>query len=128
MDDKWRITICGQCCAGIKWSFGDEGPIECDCGGGVIYLRPKGHAFAWPGGPAVGWYSEERYEKGKPVMPWHWHDWKETEDEIAALPIDQFGSIDKASIVHCTCGWEGTIADNDTHVKEMETEFINSHK
>lgn len=129
MDDKWRIVSCTMCYAGTKWSFGDEGPVECSCSGGVVYLRPKGHAFAWPGGPAIGWWTKEEYDSGTPVMPWDWHTWTETDEDLDRFEFN-FQTADYAehNIVHCSCGWQGTIAENKNHVELMEEEFIRTHK
>jgi len=65
MDNLWRTMKC-HCCNGIKW--GGDSPEECDdCkGGGGIYIRPSGHAFLYPGGPALGMWGADEYEKAKP--------------------------------------------------------------
>lgn len=46
---------------------GDSLPFECgDCGGvGRLWIRPSGHLFQYPGGPAAGIWSEEKYEEAK---------------------------------------------------------------
>lgn len=124
MDTLWRAFTCPFCSAGIKWSYGDEGPVECDCAGGVIYIRPGGHTFAWPGGPASGMWSKERYDKATPVMPFEWHDWAETNEQIEQFPLDRFGGIDKSTPIHCKCGWEGTIEQHDVHVDLMKEQFV----
>ena len=53
-DDKWRYIKC-DCCAGTMW--GGEYPTECsDCEGSGVeaWIRPSGHMFKYPGGPAKG--------------------------------------------------------------------------
>ena len=73
MDTKWRTVRCESCRGyGMVSDFrsGDfEGAMECpDCSGGVVFLRPSGHAFAYPGGPALGkLYGVTDYERGRPV-------------------------------------------------------------
>lgn len=69
---KWRVTKCGTCRGyGVvsRYVGGDfDGPGECpECeGGGTIYLRPTGHAFLYPGGPARGIYSPAEYDAAVP--------------------------------------------------------------
>ena len=57
----WRTIECGNCGGGevvSDYTMGGSdflGPKECDwCGGGVLWVLPSGHMFAWPGGPARG--------------------------------------------------------------------------
>jgi len=75
MDSKWRYIYCGICQAGEYWVDSLYGPYSITCpychGWHKIYLRPSGHAFAYPGGPAIGRYSSVEYEAGyiDPV-PW----------------------------------------------------------
>ena len=66
MDNKWRHVECG-CCHGLQW--GGEEPREClDCmGNGLTWIRPGGHTFLYPGGPATGMRTVKDYEKGVPV-------------------------------------------------------------
>lgn len=72
MDGNWRVMDCPSCRGyGMIW-VGDaswDGIAECDCGNGNIYLRPTGHGFQYPGGPANGFWGKEYYEKAKPYMP-----------------------------------------------------------
>lgn len=72
IDDKWRTYTCTLCRGyGMIW-VGDaawDGIAECDCGNGTIYIRPTGHTFAWPGGPANGRDTKEQYEKATPYLP-----------------------------------------------------------
>ena len=117
-----------MCSGGIKWSYGDEGPTDCDCSGGVIYLRPKGHAFEWPGGPACGWWSEKEYESATPVMPLDWHVWTETDDQVYEMKLTSMGDLDPSNIVHCSCGFVGTIAEEEIHVQEQQAAFIAEHR
>jgi hypothetical protein len=128
MDDKWRVIRC-YCSGGIVWSYSKEGPDECDScnGSGDIYIRPKGHMFQFPGGPALGLGGEERYKKGTPVMPFEWHCWNETEEEINSFKLDRHGSLDLSNYVHCRCGWEGTLKDHEKHIIIEEEKFISEH-
>jgi len=66
-DDKWRTVSCG-CCAGLEW-VGDY-PRECRrCGGGgTLFIRPKGHLFQYPGGPAAGIGMPEEYAQATPCV------------------------------------------------------------
>lgn len=66
MDNKWRLAPCG-CCAGIEW--GGDYPQECrTCGGGgFVYIRPSGHVFQYPGGPALGQWTQKDYTNSQPV-------------------------------------------------------------
>ena len=73
MDDKWRTVECHSCRYGLVsvYSYNDfEGAGECDvCGGsGFLFIRPGGHIFQYPGGPANGMGTKEMYEKGKPYI------------------------------------------------------------
>jgi hypothetical protein len=68
MDDKWRTTKCPNCSGcGLVDGF-DAGPDECrDCGGsGRLWIRPSGHCFLYPGGPAAGMWSPEEYQNARP--------------------------------------------------------------
>ena len=72
MDDLWREVTCSGC-SGSGVAHGTEPPPdECrPCGGsGRVFLRPSGHAFAYPGGLALGIWGKSFYEKGQPVEPW----------------------------------------------------------
>ena len=64
IDDKWRVISC-VCYAGLR--MGRDEPTECtDCNGSArIFIRPSGHLFAWPGGPAVGRTSPQEYERAE---------------------------------------------------------------
>ncbi len=69
MDGLWRYYGC-WCNAGQVWVATLGGP-EVDtcrsCGGsGRIFIRPTGHEFAWPGGPALGMSPPSRYETATP--------------------------------------------------------------
>ena len=64
MDDRWRIIPCYSCIRGLTYQ-GDECP-KCH-GSERIWIRPGGHCFAWPGGPARGMMSEEAYANAFPV-------------------------------------------------------------
>jgi len=62
MDNKWTEIPCGRCggCGLVsEYTFGGTdflGAGECpDCGGsGAQWMRPSGHLFMHPGGPAIG--------------------------------------------------------------------------
>jgi hypothetical protein len=129
VDDKWRTIGC-SCSNGIRWSYYEDGPDECrDCiGGGQIYIRPKGHLFQYPGGPAMGIASSAEYRRGTPVMPFEWHCWADPESYIEELPIDDTGSFMQDSIVHCSCGIAMTIAQHDMHCSGMKLKFRESHE
>lgn len=67
MDDKWRTIPCQKCgglgVVSVYSAFDFEGPGECpDCINGSLWLRPSGHAFLYPGGPAAGMVSRVTYE------------------------------------------------------------------
>lgn len=125
MDDKWRTLSCPICRGYGMTMVGDGLPNECDCSSGQIWLRPKGHAFQYPGGPGSGMWGPEYYEKATPVMPWEWHWWKEGEKEVEAMVLDRWGDLDKdANTVHCECGFVGTIREHDGHVKDEEAKFL----
>lgn len=66
----WRWTRC-YCHHGIVQNPNtlDPDPIEHDdCHGqGVIAIRPSGHCFLFPGGPALGMWGESFYEAGWPI-------------------------------------------------------------
>ena len=65
MDDKWRTVKCLDCNGhGMYLNAGGE-PSECiTCDmSGVNWIRPSGHMFRWPGGPALGKASAEEYEQ-----------------------------------------------------------------
>jgi len=69
MDNKWRTVKCPKCGGyGVRMR-GDSLPFECgDCNSGVLYIRPSGHTFLWPGGPATGMWSADKYHRdGKRV-------------------------------------------------------------
>jgi hypothetical protein len=76
MDNKWRTRRCDTCRGfGVVSDYGYfgldfYGAKDCPtCGGsGAIWLRPSGHAFRWPGGPALGMYFG--YENATPVLSW----------------------------------------------------------
>jgi hypothetical protein len=133
MDDKWRTAACSSCGgfglvnAPTAW----YGFYECkDCGeSGTVWLRPKGHAFQYPGGPALGWYSEEAYKKGKPMMPYEWHAWSASDEEIDNFIVDRMGSFDQdLNRVICMCGFGGTLREHQIHAEKMEKQFILEHK
>jgi hypothetical protein len=65
MDDRWRRVKCG-CIGGMVVGVEPPGE-ECNCWDGWLYVRPKGHLFAYPGGPALGMAGEDYYERGEPV-------------------------------------------------------------
>jgi hypothetical protein len=58
------------------------GADECsDCGGdGRLWIRPTGHTFMYPGGPATGMWSVEEYERSTP--------WEEPEYLDSALSTE----------------------------------------
>ena len=75
MDNKWRTCRCPSCgghgVVSVYSAYDFEGPGECgECGGsGSLFIRPSGHLFQWPGGPACGMGSREEYEAGTPWLP-----------------------------------------------------------
>lgn len=128
MDDKWRTLTCPMCrgygllSAPMAW-YGFE---ECDsCGEtGRIWLRPKGHSFEYPGGPATGMWGKDYYDRGMPQMPYEWHCWANSEKEVEEFIIDRNGSFDEnLNQVTCSCGFKGSIKEHEIHAKEKEKEF-----
>ena len=70
MDNLWRTTPCPACDGfGIFWSLPADGDGEClECNGsGNWWIRPSGHLFQYPGGPALGMATIEIYNAGKEV-------------------------------------------------------------
>jgi hypothetical protein len=132
MDDKWRTATCGICRGyGITWNpEAWDGTEECICNNGIVWLRPKGHAFAYPGGPALGWWGKEDYEKGKPMMPYEWHSWSASDEEIEKFILDwTTGSFDQdLNQVLCMCGFEGSLREHQAHAEEAEKQFILEHQ
>lgn len=131
MDDKWRTMTC-PICRGYGMTGNPEawyGYDDCDCNYGTIWLRPKGYAFQYPGGPACGMWTEEYYKKAKPEMPWDWHAWDHTEKEIDNFILDRNASFDEnLNIVNCACKqFTGTIKEHGIHVEEMTQQFIAEH-
>lgn len=125
MDDKWRITCCPSCGGGGVACY--DLCIDCD-GGGQLWIRPGGHCFKYPGGPAEGMWSKEEYNRSTPVMPYEWHTWNNTEEEIENFPLDRNGNFDGTFPVECVCGWYGTIKDHYEHVEKMKQQFIVEHQ
>ena len=72
IDDRWRTLPCSPCgghgVVPVYSAFDFEGPGECSsCGGmGRVFIRPSGHLFLWPGGPAAGKTDASEYEQGAP--------------------------------------------------------------
>ena len=73
-DDKWRTKICNVCYGGVEFYSTLDGIEERTCwccgGYGQFFLRPSGHAFAYPGGPALGRWSKEDYEVADLWVGW----------------------------------------------------------
>ena len=63
MDNKWSEFQCGSCRRGLT-SWGRECPY---CNQGWVYIRPSGHLFAYPGGPALGKTGSDQYMRATPV-------------------------------------------------------------
>jgi len=63
MDDKWRHVACGCCSNGLIDTWGGW-PAECQrcSGSGVVWIRPSGHLFRYPGGPACGMTTPDEYD------------------------------------------------------------------
>lgn len=129
MDDKWRILSCPICrgygivSAPMAWF----GFTECDnCGeSGTIWLRPKGHSFAYPGGPATGMWGIEYYKKGTPQMPYEWHCWTNSDKEVDDFIVDRSGSFDQdLNIVTCACGFTGSLRKHEEHAEEERIKFV----
>ena len=71
MDDKWRMVGCTSCSGyGIRAYGLDPLPEECsECWGkGFLYIRPQGHLFQYPGGPAAGKTTADEYNSGRIVQ------------------------------------------------------------
>jgi hypothetical protein len=130
MDDKWRVVSCSSCRNGMYWSYTSDGPEECrGCGGsGEVWIRPKGHCFQYPGGPAAGMWDKEKYKEGTPIMPYDFHGWANTEAEVDQFATAIYGSYAPTEMVRCMCGLSMTIAEHDVHVKKMKQEWIEEHK
>ena len=133
MDDKWRTLTCPMCrgygllSAPMAW----YGFTECDyCGeSGTIWLRPKGHSFEYPGGPATGMWEPEYYERGTPQMPYQWHAWLDTEEEIEKFVLDRNAGFDEnLNTVHCACGFVGTIKEHKIHSEEERVKFVEERR
>jgi hypothetical protein len=66
----WRLAECGSCRGyGLVSNCSTGEPQDCrTCEGtGRVWIRPTGHVFQWPGGPALGrWYTED-YDHAIPV-------------------------------------------------------------
>jgi hypothetical protein len=122
MDDKWRkfsCTICrgyGLLDSPMAWF----GFTECgNCNEGTVWIRPKGHAFQYPGGPACGMWGPEYYDKATPVMPWEYH-------VLNVTGCDDPWESNEVFI--CSCGWSGTIKEHESHYQLYELMFIESRK
>jgi hypothetical protein len=133
VDDKWRTLTC-PICRGyglVSEPMAWYGFNECDnCEeSGTVWLRPKGHSFQYPGGPATGYWGPEYYERGKPVMPYDWHAWSASDAEIEKFVTDRSGSFDQdLNRVLCECGFEGSIREHQVHANEAEKQFILEHQ
>ena len=134
MDDKWRTISCPHCGGhGVTWNpeswFGVE---ECnECGeSGRLWIRPLGHLFQYPGGPGAGMWDEKAYAEGTPMMPYEWHAWSASDEEINKFIVNSYtGSFDEdLNKVVCTCGFEGTLREHQAHAEEAERQFILEHK
>ena len=73
VDDKWRTIPCVHCNGyGMVSDYrgGDfNGAEECNhCSLGLIWIRPSGHLFMYPGGAAAGMGTTEEYVKAQPVV------------------------------------------------------------
>jgi hypothetical protein len=68
MDDKWRVVKC-CCISGMKPGSLPPGE-ECDhcMGGGVYFIRPGGHTFMYPGGPATGREDASKYDAAEEYL------------------------------------------------------------
>ena len=72
MKPDWRTIQCHGCGGhGVVavYSYYDfEGADFCDvCGGaGYVFIRPTGHLFLHPGGPACGMGTPTDYQRGTP--------------------------------------------------------------
>lgn len=76
-DVLWRTVGCPSCggdgLVSVYSGGGSdfEGAGECrDCnGGGMLFIRPSGSLFQYPGGPAAGSWPGA-YEHAHPWAPW----------------------------------------------------------
>lgn len=133
MDDRWRIISCPTCGGhGVKWNpeswFGVEECYECG-GSGELWIRPKGHLFLYPGGPAIGMWDEKAYAEGTPQMPYEWHSWSNPDDEVDEFILDRSGSFDKdENIIRCNCGFMGTIREHEAHAEAARKQFVLEHQ
>lgn len=113
MDNKWRTISCG-CDGGIEWRLTLGGYYDYTCSGckgsGTIYLRPSGHAFSYPGGPAVGSYTSVAYETAEPVESWDDEIAREKRVQDFILPDD---------LVWNELLYELSKTISECHIKEM---------
>lgn len=124
MDENWRTMTCYLCNGtGLKTGLSRDDAGTCDCYQGVIWLRPKGHMFKYPGGPADGVGPEEWYEKGTPKMPWEWHALDEKKNDFDSFDTEDGGDWCNCNQVVCNCGWTGGYKDHDIHWKLEEKMF-----
>lgn len=130
MDDKWRIISCPCCTNGMYWSYTYDEPADCrNCeGSGRLYIRPTGHLFQYPGGPAAGMWDKEKYENAIPVMPFFLHDWDHATEEVDSWPIGEDGDLLPSQQISCMCGQIETFKTFINHRNKMEQEWIESHK
>jgi len=69
-DDLWRVVACPRCggsgLTNVYTASGDDylGAGECtECANGHLYVRPSGHVFLYPGGPAAGMWRSAYAER-----------------------------------------------------------------
>jgi hypothetical protein len=70
----WRTIQCSHCrgygVVSHYSAYDFEGAKDCpDCEGtGQLYIRPTGHLFLYPGGPAKGMWDKKAYGRAKPLF------------------------------------------------------------
>ena len=69
IDDKWRTIQCYHCDGhGMYAGWGGEIAEGYLCSQGRIFIRPTGHLFQYPSGPARGMTTKDAYLKGERVL------------------------------------------------------------
>lgn len=124
MDSQWRTLPCFYCQnVGNLWSSKVDYCEICESNG-ILWIRPQGQLFGYPGGPAVGSIADEWYTKATPMMPFDWHILNEQDNDFDNFLLTEEGLWSIDNIVHCSCGWEGNYIDHALHVESEEKLFV----
>jgi DnaJ-class molecular chaperone len=76
MKADWRTLPCPRCgghgLVSVYTMGGGDfvGAGECNTcsGSGQLWIRPSGHTFSYPSGPAQGMWSKQKYLEATPVV------------------------------------------------------------